>query len=437
VEGWVEVAVRDSGTGIPAAYLPRIFERFYRVDAARSRAEGGTGLGLSIVRHLVESHGGEVEAESELGRGTTVRFTLPTGVITAALLGLALLLAPFAPAGAQEARDTAVIRTGAAELELSGRVQLQLTTTSVETQPSAEWALRRVRLEAKVKINELVSGKIQPEFAGNNVTLKDAYIQLSFSPSLVLTLGQMNRPFGIIQPLSSTRILPIERGVRIRGLAGALDENNLLVQLGYADRDVGMEVRGAPKGAPLGISYAAGIFNGPARGDAGAEDTYQWVARAVARPSPRLAVGAGYSDRDFLRYQTDQPDVFSLERGGAWEVDAEYGSFAPGLHLIAEIAGGKLEPALGNDFLAAQGWLAFRTRPLSPTVTALEPVLRISHGDPDLHPTAESVRGGTLLTPGVNLYLGGLNRVMLNYDLWIPKDAPTVRSLKAMFQIVF
>jgi two-component system phosphate regulon sensor histidine kinase PhoR len=74
---WVEVAVEDEGSGIPSANLPRIFERFYRVDAARSREEGGTGLGLAIVKHLVEAHGGSVEAESELGRGTTIRFTLP------------------------------------------------------------------------------------------------------------------------------------------------------------------------------------------------------------------------------------------------------------------------------------------------------------------------------------------------------------------------
>lgn len=72
-----EVAVTDNGTGIPKAELPRIFERFYRVDAARSRAEGGTGLGLAIVRHLVSSMGGTIRAESELGTGTTIRFVLP------------------------------------------------------------------------------------------------------------------------------------------------------------------------------------------------------------------------------------------------------------------------------------------------------------------------------------------------------------------------
>jgi two-component system phosphate regulon sensor histidine kinase PhoR len=68
--------VADTGSGIPRDALPRIFERFYRVDPARSRAEGGTGLGLSIVRHMMESMGGAVAAESELGKGTTIRLWL-------------------------------------------------------------------------------------------------------------------------------------------------------------------------------------------------------------------------------------------------------------------------------------------------------------------------------------------------------------------------
>jgi two-component system phosphate regulon sensor histidine kinase PhoR len=73
----VRVDVADTGPGIEAAHLPRLFERFYRVDAGRSRELGGTGLGLSIVKHLVEAMGGRIEVESAPGRGTTFTVTVP------------------------------------------------------------------------------------------------------------------------------------------------------------------------------------------------------------------------------------------------------------------------------------------------------------------------------------------------------------------------
>jgi len=75
--GLVEIAVSDTGVGIPPGDLPRITERFYRVDRARSRELGGTGLGLAIVKHLVLAHGGELRIDSAPGQGTTVRFSLP------------------------------------------------------------------------------------------------------------------------------------------------------------------------------------------------------------------------------------------------------------------------------------------------------------------------------------------------------------------------
>ena len=78
-DGRIEVFVQDDGPGIPPESLDRIFERFYRVDKARSREQGGTGLGLSIVKHIVQNHGGKVWVKSEPGKGATFFFTLPTG----------------------------------------------------------------------------------------------------------------------------------------------------------------------------------------------------------------------------------------------------------------------------------------------------------------------------------------------------------------------
>jgi signal transduction histidine kinase len=74
------IGVRDTGCGIAAEHLSRIFERFYRVDEGRSREEGGTGLGLSIVRHLAEAHGGKVTAESRVGVGTTITVRFPSAI---------------------------------------------------------------------------------------------------------------------------------------------------------------------------------------------------------------------------------------------------------------------------------------------------------------------------------------------------------------------
>jgi signal transduction histidine kinase len=73
----VWIGVRDTGTGISTAHLPRIFERFYRADPGRSREAGGTGLGLAIVKHLAEAHGGRVRAASGVGEGTTIAAYFP------------------------------------------------------------------------------------------------------------------------------------------------------------------------------------------------------------------------------------------------------------------------------------------------------------------------------------------------------------------------
>jgi two-component system phosphate regulon sensor histidine kinase PhoR len=79
----VEFSVQDFGPGIASEHLDRIFERFYRIDKARSRESGGTGLGLAIARHTVQAHGGTIRAESEMNVGSTFIFTLPKAALHA------------------------------------------------------------------------------------------------------------------------------------------------------------------------------------------------------------------------------------------------------------------------------------------------------------------------------------------------------------------
>ena len=80
VDSEIEICVRDSGEGIAPEHLPRLTERFYRVDAGRSRSVGGTGLGLAICKHIVERHRGRLRIASRVGEGTTVTVTLPASV---------------------------------------------------------------------------------------------------------------------------------------------------------------------------------------------------------------------------------------------------------------------------------------------------------------------------------------------------------------------
>ena len=76
-EDQIRFAVQDEGPGIPERHIPRLFERFYRVDTARSRSAGGTGLGLAIVKHIALAHGGDIAVESEMGAGSTFTLQIP------------------------------------------------------------------------------------------------------------------------------------------------------------------------------------------------------------------------------------------------------------------------------------------------------------------------------------------------------------------------
>lgn len=350
-----------------------------------------------------------------------------------------LALAMAAPAAAQGL--SLVTPDSSLRLTFAGRVQSIFNTTSVDDQPVARMELRRVRLEANLFFGKLVQAKIQPEYAGSRVSLRDAYVRFNLDPGLQVWAGQAHRPFGIITPTSSARMLPIERGVHIRGVPNpqSYDQYNLISFLNYSERDVGLQLRGEPRDAPLGLTYAAGFFNGPAAAAAPEAETWQGVARVALQPVRNVRVGASWSRIDHV--STGDDEVTETREGQAWEADVELGTDRGGLHVVGEVSTGDFDPFAGAEFFGAQGWVGYRTGRVSSSVSAVEPLLRVSYGDPDVDDEAglEDAHGGTLITPGVNLWLGGLNRFAINWDVWNPSadGEENVHSFRALFQVAF
>jgi len=332
-----------------------------------------------------------------------------------------------APVTAQD--GTPRIEFGGMELTIGGRLQTQFNTTSIDDVEGSELILRRARIEFEARLNDLVSFVLQPDFGGEELSMKDTYVRLNFDPALQVTAGKTKRPFSRVELTSSKRILPVERGMRIRGL-DAFDEYALINGLDYSDREVGVLVTGKPASAPLGLGYAAGVYRGPLHGEIGAA-TYQYVARVTLAPVDMLSFGASWSSRDFAESADG-----AIERGNAFEIDVEYGTFAPGVHLIAEAAFGDADPFNDATFSGAQGWLAWRSGEIGSKVTAIEPLARVSWGD--VESDVPVVPGGILFTPGFNVYFGPLNRLMVNYDIWRGADDTTdAQSLKIMLQAAF
>lgn len=363
------------------------------------------------------------------------------GAAVASLVAVACAV-PFRPMA--EAQESPGVRftSRATEIAVGGRVQTVFSTTTADGAAPAVWELRRARLELAVRANPVISARLQPEFSGSQIALRDAYVAFALAPGTQLLVGNAFRPFSLVAQTSSTLILPIERGARIRGASpGPLDHYALVQGLGYADRDIGIQLRSAPAGAPLGLNVGAGVFNGPAQAAAGDEVSLQYAARASAAPASNLRIGAGWSRRDFVIPAADQQPV-RIRAGNAWEIDLEIGGYAPGFHLVGEAVVGDLDPFFGahpagQRFSAAQLWVGYRSPAVLRSITNVEPILRISHGNPRRGSGTLPAPGGTLITPGINFYFGPLNRIMINFDAWRTRDGATESSFKTLFQIAF
>ncbi|MBW3552358.1 MAG: OprO/OprP family phosphate-selective porin [Gemmatimonadetes bacterium] len=354
--------------------------------------------------------------------------------------GALLLLLGGAAGGAAQ-----VVQAGPLTLDFTGRAQVQSNTTSIGDDElgegngpaTAAFETRRIRFGTAFAFEDWITGVLEVDFGGGAASLTDAYIDVELSEAFGVAAGQQKKPFGLFELTSNTKILTIERTARIRGLEeylGALpgDAHTLLDEGRYLGRDIGVVVHGEAGR----VGYAGGVFNGSgpnAREELGSK---AYAGRLALGVTEAVVVGAAVSRQPTGR---DGPDGDELI-GTAWAIDAELGGFRePGMHLMAEVMGGdgpaltpgaEMPRMLGAQ--AAAGWFVQRTG----RVEGVEPVLRVSWGDPDTDADSEA---GALITPGVNLYFTGRNRLMLNGDLYVPSQdgLDTQYGVLAQLQIYF
>jgi hypothetical protein len=357
-------------------------------------------------------------------------------------------------------------------IRVAGRVQAQFSTSDGDSSSDYNTAavvgsgfeIRRLRIQADVRIGENVTMVLQPSFEMGTLRLRDAFLRVGLwrSPSaaLSLTLGQEKKPANRYELTSSNTLPSIERGMRLRGF-GAVQtaeaaQNNLLEYNGYIAHDLGASADLALFGGRL--AARAGVYNGSGESSQDVNNAKSFGARvtgtvlADAEQRPLLRLGASvfsrdrgvFSDTARFRFHPD-----SAHRSTAWGVDLEWGDFRPGLHVIADLAWGEhLSPAFsklaglptGNrnfgavvpnapdsaysTFASLQAVVGWRFQFDDPSgtrlVTALEPALRVDVTDPD---TDRDGDAALLVTPALSVHFTQTTILRAGLDWYRYRDA--------------
>ena len=354
------------------------------------------------------------------------------------LTAVSLAILPLGIAGQVD------ISARAASLRIGGRLQTQYAVSSIDG-VSNDLFHRRARLIADATITDFFSGRVQVDFAGGGAELKDGYVQMDFSEQFVVSVGQFKRAFDLFELASSTDLSIIERDGRIEGFPNPGDPaqdactgvgsicsySRFTEALGFSDRDQGVRVTGTSGQ----VSYMASITNGRGANVADENDAKSLSGRVTYAVNENVSVSGQVALHDYVEPSSDDA------RALAWGGDVEMGTWRDGLHVQAAVVGGDNWRELGPgaafepaSFLAAQGVVSYYY-PLEDTrFTGIEPVARLSYGDPD---TAAASDGGVLFTPGVMLYILGRNKIGANFDVYSPQTGDKEFSFKVQTFLYF
>ena len=347
-------------------------------------------------------------------------------VLFGTLLGVACtaLDARVTPVSGQVPLETRAPVDG---LVIGGRVNAQFSTTSVEGEVGSEWTLRRARLYVGAQINEWLDGVAQVDWSGERAEGRLLFLRGTFRPEVRVSVGQFKRAFDLFELTSSSMILVVERAGRVRGVDTCAGVGRMCTYsrfteaLQHSSLDIGVMVDGV-FGDARG-EYRVTITNGAGRNQGDENDAKSVAARGAYRIGERLLLGVNVGIHDFPNPVTGRDD-----HAPAFALDAEWGDYEGGPHLQGGVLFGENWKNLdtegtGSDFFAWQGIASYK-RPVDGNryVDALEPVLRLSYGDPARGVGSD---GGWLLTPGLVAHLDGRNKLAANLDRWSPELGPS------------
>ena len=345
-----------------------------------------------------------------------------------------LLVAAVTLIGAAELSAQTTISARSASIRIGGRVHTQYATSSVDSY-NPQFFFRRARLIADVTVNDFLDARIQPEFAGGTAELKDAYVRFKFSPVFQVSMGQFKRAFDLFELDSSTDMSIIERDGRVggvnacSGVGGVCSYSRFTEKLGFSDRDQGIRVQGE-EGT---LAYEVSMTNGTGANEAEENAGKSYSGRLSVELTPGFTVSGQYAFHDYVKPGDDNT------LAAAWSADVQYGTWRDGLLFQAAVVQGdnwkKLNSAgVPATFKAFQGVFSYYAPLTSDRIAGVEPLLRLSYGDPD---TGLSDDGGLILTPGLMFYIAGKNKIGANIDIWSPQTGDTEYSFKIQSFLYF
>jgi len=337
------------------------------------------------------------------------------------------------------------------QVRLSGRVHIQFSSTSVDSAgaqavPTTEFIIRRARLSFDMRVNGLLSARLEPDYSTSNgsgrFNLRDAWVRLTFGPGLRATLGHFKRPFDLFQLASTTQLVVAERMGQVRGVraCGPLflvcSYSSLAAGLQYADRDLGLLLDG--DAVPRRVRYAVSLTNGEAPFSLETSSGKQLTGRLSAVPASGVTVSVNASAKDYRHPLTAVP-----AHAVGWGADLEVGDYDGGPHLQAGVIGGdnwrtaRLAPLDTADvvaFLAGQMIATWRLPLAGRWVSDIEPLARVSWADPNRTLARDEA---WLVTPGVVVHLRPRSMFFVNVDVWLPRAGDTEYALVSQMSVNF